>query len=291
MAICIDKDTRILVQGITGKSGALQTEVMLQSGANIVAGVTPGKGGQRVHGVPVYDSCLEAMAATAPNASISFVPPAAAKESLFEIIDCGIPLAVVTTENIPDHDVTEMLEYARMKGVRVLGPGTAGLISPGQSKLGSHPARMFSPGRVGIVSKSGALSYEMGKILTDNGIGQSTVIALGGGPAWGTTTRDAVEMFNADPDTDLIILLGEVGGDMEQQAAAYSKDHVQKPVIGLIVGRTAPKGKSMGHAGAIIDTGGGAAEKIAALREAGVHMAASPAEVVAIIKRMGVQPS
>ncbi len=286
MAILINRDTRILVQGITGQSGALQTKTMLDYGSNVVAGVTPGKGGQTVHGVPVFDTVREAMERASANAAISFVPPAFALESSLEAIGAGIPLLVLTTENIPDHDVQRILAFARKNGTRVLGPGTAGVISPGMCKLGAHPARMYAPGRVGVVSKSGALSYEVGKALTGAGIGQSTVVGIGGGPVWGTTTRDVVELFNADPDTDVIVVLGEIGGDLEQQAARYIQAHVQKPVIALIVGRNAPKGKSLGHAGAIIGSGGGADEKIAALTAAGVRVVTSPSGICAAIQTL-----
>ncbi len=286
MSILIDEGTRILVQGITGKSGSLQAKVMREYGANIVAGVTPGKGGQEVYGIPVFDTVREAMALSPIDAAICFVPPAYAMESCFEVIDGGIPFVVLTTENIPEHDVLRILIHAKCKGTRILGPGTAGLISPGKSKLGAHPARMYTKGRVGMVSKSGALSYEVGKALTDAGIGQSTVVAIGGGPVWGFTTRDAVELFNADPGTDIIVLLGEIGGDLEQQAAAYIKEKVRKPVIALIVGRAAPKGKSLGHAGAIIDGGGGSVEeKLDALRDAGAVIASSPREICEYIRK------
>lgn len=281
MAILIDQNTRILVQGITGKSGAMQTEVMIANGANIVAGVTPGKGGQTVAGVPVFNTVREAVEKTQPNAAICFVPPLYAKGSAQEAIDAGIPFLVLTTENIPAKDVLDILTYAKLKGVRVLGPGTAGLLSPGKSKLGAHPARMYTPGTVGVVSKSGALSYEVGKTLTDAGIGQSTVVGLGGGPVWGTTTRDIVKLFNEDPETDIIVLLGEIGGNMEQQAAEYLATTPHKPVIALIVGRTAPKGKSFGHAGAIIEDGsGGCEEKIQALKDAGAIIAYSTKDII-----------
>lgn len=286
MAILIDRNTRILVQGITGQSGALQAKTMLDYGSNVVAGVTPGKGGQSVHGVPVFDTVREAAERMPIDVAISFVPPAFALDSSMEVIGAGIPLLVLTTENIPDHDVQRILAHAKAKETRVLGPGTAGLISPGACKVGAHPARMYSPGRVGVVSKSGALSYEVGKALTGAGIGQSTVVGLGGGPVWGTTTRDVVEMFNDDPDTDVIVLLGEIGGDLEQQAASYIQAHVKKPVVALIVGRNAPKGKSLGHAGAIIGSGGGADEKIAALSAAGVHVASSPSQICAVIQAL-----
>lgn len=286
MAILINENTRIMVQGITGKSGSLQTKVMLECGSKIVAGVTPGKGGQEVHGVPVFDTAREAAEHTSINAAISFVPPAFAMESCYEVIDAGIPLLVLTTEGIPDRDVRAIFAYADSKGTRIVGPGTAGIISPGKSKLGSHPAKMYTPGRVGIVSKSGALSYEVGKTLTEAGVGQSTVVAIGGGPLWGTVTRDAVEMFENDPETDVIVLLGEIGGDLEQQAAAFIAGRVKKPVVALIVGRYAPQGKSLGHAGAIIgDGGGGADEKIKRLEEAGVHIASNPKHALELVRK------
>jgi succinyl-CoA synthetase alpha subunit len=283
MAILIDQNTRVLVQGITGKSGVLQTETMLQYGTHVVSGVTPGKGGQAVAGVPVFDTVREAVEKTQPNAAICFVPPLYARDSALEAIDAGIPLLVLTTEHIPAHDILSILTYAKIRGVRVVGPGTAGIISPGKCKLGAHPARMFTPGRVGILSRSGALSYEVGKTLTDAHIGQSTVVGLGGGPVWGTTTRDVVQLFNEDPETEIIVILGEIGGGMEQQAAAYLSGKAHKPSIALLVGRTAPKGKSFGHAGAIIDKGGSCAEKIAALQAAGVHIAYSPSDIVRLI--------
>lgn len=283
MAILIDRNTRVLVQGITGKSGVLQTETMLQYGTHVVSGVTPGKGGQAAAGVPVFDTVREAVEKTQPNAAICFVPPLHARDSALEAIDAGIPLLVLTTENIPAHDMLSILTYAKIRGVRVVGPGTAGIISPGKCKLGAHPARMFTPGRVGILSRSGALSYEVGKTLTDAHIGQSTVVGLGGGPVWGTTTRDVVQLFNEDPETDIIVILGEIGGSMEQQAAAYLSGAAHKPAIALLVGRTAPKGKSFGHAGAIIDEGGSCVEKIAALQAAGVHIAYSPSDIVRLI--------
>lgn len=287
MSILISENTRILVQGITGKSGSLQTKVMLEYGSKIVSGVTPGKGGQEVCGVPVFNSVAEALDYSPVDAAITFVPPKAIKESCFELIESGIKFVVVTTENIPDSDVRAILRYAERKGARVLGPGTAGVIAPGKCKLGAHPARMFAPGRVGVVSRSGALSYEVGKTLTDGGVGQSTVVAIGGGPVWGTVTKDAVELFNNDPETDVIVILGEIGSDIEQQAADYIASSVKKPVIALIVGRYAPQGKSLGHAGAIVAGAGGKADdKIAALRAAGVHIAKNPREVLELAKSL-----
>jgi succinyl-CoA synthetase alpha subunit len=277
-----------LVQGITGRSGALQSKVMLEYGTNIVAGVTPGKGGTSVHGIPVYDFVQEARQQHPFNVVVSFVPPAAAKDSCMEALDCGIDLLVLTSEGIPDHDVVDVIAYAESKGTRLIGPGAAGVIVPGKSKVGSHPPRFFTPGRVGIVSKSGALSYEIGKTLTDAGIGQSTVIAIGGGPFWGTTQRDAIQLFEADEETEVIVVLGEIGGSLEEEAAKYIASCVRKPVVALIVGHAAPPGKSLGHAGAIVsgDTGS-AASKIAALQNAGVRVAATPSEVVTYVRELG----
>ncbi len=287
MTILINKDTKVLVQGITGRSGRLQTENMLAYGTQVVAGVTPGKGGTSVQGVPVYNYVKEAVASHDINAAISFVPPPFAKDACFEIIDHKIPLLVLTTEGIPENDVLEIIQYGRLKGTRVLGPGTAGLISPGEAKIGAHPGRMYTKGEVGIVSKSGALSYEVGKNLTEAGIGQTTVVGVGGGPIWGFTQKDAVELFQQDDETKIIVLLGEIGGSMEDEAAAYIKAHVTKPVIAMIVGRAAPEGKSLGHAGAIIEGSKGTAEsKAALLTAAGAKMATTPQEIIALIKEL-----
>ena len=288
MAVLVDRNTRVIVQGITGKSGILQTRTLLDYGTSVVAGVTPGKGGTLVEGVPVFETVSDAMKTSAPNAAISFVPPMFARDAAMEAMEAGIRLLVLTMEGIPKQDVLDILSYARGRGVRVLGPGTAGIISPGKCKLGAHPSRMFTEGRVGVVSKSGALSYEVGKTLTDAGIGQSTVVALGGGPIWGTTQRDVVELFNGDPETDIIVLLGEIGGGTEIAAAEYIAGHVKKPVVALIVGRSAPEGKSLGHAGAIIrGNRGTASSKMEALERAGALLATSPAQVVEIIRKLG----
>lgn len=287
MSILINENTRVLVQGITGKSGSLQTKSLLDYGTKVVAGVTPGKAGQEVYGVPVFDFVSDAVSSTGgADAAISFVPPLGAKAAALEAMDCGIKLLVLTMEGIPKSDVLDILACATLRGVRVLGPGTAGLIAPGKCKLGAHPNRMFVPGSVGVVSKSGALSYEIGKTLTDAGIGQSTVVALGGGPIWGTTQKDVVELFNADDETKVVVLLGEIGGSTEIDAAEYIAARMIKPVISLIVGRAAPEGKSLGHAGAIIrGNKGTAASKIEALQKAGVRIAHSPREVVELVKK------
>ena len=288
MAILIDKNTKVIVQGITGKSGILQTKSLLDYGTAVVAGVTPGKAGTAVEGVPVFNSVADAMKESSPNAAISFVPPLFAKDAAMEAMEAGIKLLVLTMEGIPKHDVLDILAYGSGRGVTVLGPGTAGVISPGKCKLGAHPSRMFIPGNVGVVSKSGALSYEVGKTLTDAGIGQSTVVALGGGPIWGATQRAMVELFNQDPETEVIVLLGEIGGGTEIAAAEYIASFVRKPVVSLIVGRTAPEGKSLGHAGAIIrGNKGTAASKMEALEKAGAHLATTPAQVVELIRKLG----
>lgn len=287
MSILINKDTKVLVQGITGKSGSLQTKAMLDAGTNIVAGVTPGKGGQEVYGIPVYNFVAEAKAQHDFDAVICFVPPRVAKDSCFEAIDAGVKLLVLTTEEIALHDVVEIIAYAKAHGTTLIGPGCAGVIAPGVCKVGAHPIRFFQKGNVGIVSKSGALSYEIGKTLTDNGIGQSSVVAIGGGPVWGFTQRDAVELYEKDSETKVIVLLGEIGGGLEEAAAAYIKAHVTKPVVSLIVGRNAPTGKSLGHAGAIVSGNvGTAATKIAALEDAGVHVVKNPVELVEQVRQL-----
>ena len=288
MAILADRNTRVLVQGITGKSGILQTRSLVDYGTVVTAGVTPGKAGTMVEGVPVFNSAAEAVAQVEANAAISFVPPLFAKDAAMEAMEAGIKLIVLTMEGIPNHDVLDILSCASGRGVRVLGPGTAGIISPGKCKLGAHPARMYREGKVGVVSKSGALSYEVSKTLTDAGIGQSTVVALGGGPIWGTTQLDVIKLFNEDPETGAIVLLGEIGGGTETAAAEYIAGHVRKPVVALIVGRAAPEGKSLGHAGAIIRGRAGTAEsKMKALEEAGALVATTPAQVVELIRKLG----
>ena len=286
MSILVNKDSRVLVAGITGKSGRLQTEVMLKAGTNIVAGVTPGKGGQEVCGVPVYDYMADAKKEHDFDTVISFVPPAVLMDSCFEAIDTGIKLLVVTTEGIPLQQVVKIIDYAKAHGCVLVGPGCAGIIAPEVCKVGSHPTRFFKKGRVGIVSKSGALSYEIGKTLSEAGIGQSTVVAIGGGPMWGFTQKDAVALFQDDPETDVIVLLGEIGGSQEELAADYIKDHVTKPVVSLIVGRNAPQGKSLGHAGAIVSGDVGTAKtKVARLTAAGAVVVKNGNELVEQVRK------
>ena len=268
MSILINKDTKVLVQAITGNSGRLQTKAMLDAGTNIVAGVTPGKGGQEVFGIPVYNYVSEAKKEHDFNAVICFVPPAGAKDSCFEAIDAGIDLLVLTTEEMALADVTEVIAYAKAHNTTLIGPGCAGVIAPGVCKVGAHPIRFFKKGNVGVVSKSGALSYEIGKTLSDAGIGQSSVVAIG-------------ERYEQDPETKVIVLLGEIGGGSEEAAAAYIKAHVTKPVVALSVGRNAPTGKSLGHAGAIVSGNvGTAATKIQALTDAGAHVVKNPRQLV-----------
>lgn len=289
MAILIYEYTRVLVQGVTGNVGSFQTQIMKAYGTQVVAGVTPGKGCGDVHGVPVYDSVAEAFKVHEPDAGISFVPGRLAKDAALEAISAGIGFLVVTAEGIPDQDILKILRYAEIKGTTVLGPDTPGLISPGKCKLGVHPHAMFSHGRVGILSKSGSLSYEVGRLLTGQGVGQSTVVGIGGGPIWGLSQEAVLQMFEEDPETDAVVLLGEVGGTMEHEAARFIRDHMEKPVIALIVGRSAPPGAQMGHAGAIIEGQEGTAEsKIAALAETGVMIARNATEIPNLVKSIGL---
>jgi len=286
MSILINSNTKVLILGITGKSGRLQTKIMQDYGTNVVAGVTPGKGGMEVEGIPVYDFVSEAMENHQIDAAISFVPPRFSKDSCLEIIENNIKFFVITAEGIPDHDVVEILQYASLKDTKILGPGSAGIIAPGKCKLGAHPPQMYRKGNVGIVSKSGALSYEIGKTLTENGIGQSTVVAIGGGPLWGMKQSDILNMFENDDETNIVVMLGEIGGTMEEEAAEVIKKHISKPVVALIVGKSAPKGKSLGHAGAIIEGNLGTVEsKVNALKKAGVYIAEDSLDIIRLIKK------
>lgn len=288
MAILIDQRTRVLIQGITGTVGSFQTKIMKEYGTQVVAGVTPGKGGQEVHGIPVYDFVAEAVAEHPIDAAFGFVPGRFARDAALEVIDAGIPLLVLTAEGVPDQDMVTIINYAGVKGTTVIGPDTPGLVSPGKCKLGVHPNRVLSEGHVGVLSKSGALSYEVCKTLTEHGIGQSTIVGIGGGPFWGLSQESVLRMFQEDDETKVIVLLGEVGGTMEQQAAAFIKEEMHKPVVALIVGRAAPAGAQMGHAGAIIEgEEGTAASKIKALEAAGVQIAYRPSEIVEKLGALG----
>lgn len=284
MAILVDKDIRVLVQGITGRVGSFQTKIMLDYGTKIVAGVTPGKGGTYVHDVPVYDLVEEAVDEHDVDVALSFVPGRYAADAAFEAIEPHVDLVVMLAAEIPNIDFMKVIRVADEKRVLVLGPDTPGVISPGKSKVGVHPNKMFTEGNVGVLSKSGALSYETCKVLTEHGIGQSTVVGIGGGPIWGLTQTDILEMFEKDEETHVVVLLGEIGGTMEETAAEYIRKKMTKPVVALIVGRSAPKGKRMGHAGAIVQRGKGTAtDKIKALKDAGALIAKSPKEIPQLI--------
>ena len=289
MSILVDKNTRLLVQGITGKAGGFHAKQCLDYGTNVVAGVTPGRGGETWESkVPVFNTSHEAREKTGCNATMIFVPPAGAADAILEAADAGIELIVCITEGIPVIDMMRAKVGLRDKKVRLIGPNCPGIITPGQCKIGIMPGYIHKPGKVGVVSRSGTLTYEAVWQLTSRGLGQSTCIGIGGDPINGTSHTDAVRMFNEDPDTEAIILIGEIGGTGEEDAAAYIKAHVKKPVAAFVAGATAPPGRRMGHAGAIVSGGKGTAEgKIAALEAAGVGIARTPAEMAdALIKKM-----
>ncbi|MDX1611351.1 MAG: succinate--CoA ligase subunit alpha [Candidatus Thermoplasmatota archaeon] len=285
MAVMVGKDTKVIVQGITGYQGQFHSQAMMDFGTNVVGGVTPGKGGQEVNGLPVFDSVQEAVDETDANASVVFVPARFAKDAALEALDAGVELVNVITEHIPPHDAVVFSHYAQYKGARVLGPNCPGVCSPTEeTKLGILPNRIFTPGNVGIVSRSGTLTYEIVGALTEQGVGQSTCIGIGGDPCPGTTFVDALELFQADDETEHIVVVGEIGGTAEEEAAAFIQEHVDKPVYGYIAGRSAPSGKQMGHAGAIVSRGKGTAEsKIEAFRKAGVEVADFPADIAELI--------
>ncbi len=287
MVVLLDENAKVVVQGITGRYGKFHAEQMMKYGTKILAGVTPGKGGQEVLGVPVFDTVQEAKE-TFPelNSSIIFVPAGGAADAIIEAADAGLKLIVVITEGIPVHDSLRAIRYARSKGSYVIGPNCPGIISPGKSKLGIMPHNYFAPGNIGIVSRSGTLTYEIAYQLTKAGFGQSTAIGIGGDPIIGLDTVEAVKLFDEDPETDLIVVIGEIGGDAEERlAAAIKRGEVKKPVVAYVAGRTAPPGKRMGHAGAIISMGSGTAEsKVKALREAGVPVADIPSQVVDLVR-------
>ena len=286
MSIFIDNGTRLVVQGITGRDGSFHARQMLEYGTQVVAGVTPGKGGQQFEGrVPIFDTVAEAVRATGANASVIYVPPLLAAGAIYEAADAGIPFIVCITEGIPVLDMTRVMPYLRERGARLLGPNCPGLISPGQSKVGIIPGNICAPGRVGLVSRSGTLTYEVVNQLTRHGLGQSTCVGIGGDPVIGTSFIDCLAAFQADPATDAIVMIGEIGGTDEQKAAEWVKAHATKPVVGFIAGQTAPPGRRMGHAGAIISgSSGTAAEKMAAFEAAGIGVMRRPAEVVGLLQ-------
>lgn len=280
MSILVDKNTRLIVQGMTGREGQFHTGQMLAYGTNVAAGVTPGRGGQTVHDVPVYNTVREAVDATDANASIIFVPPAFAAEAVLEAAENGIELIVCITEGIPVQDMIETVQYVQRQGVRLIGPNCPGLITPGEALVGILPGRIFKEGSVGLVSRSGTLTYEVVDGLTARGLGQSTCVGIGGDPIIGTRFIDVLQMFEEDPQTEVVIMIGEIGGSDEEEAAEYIKQ-MKTPVVSFISGRTAPEGKRMGHAGAIISGGRGtAASKVAALEAAGVPVANTISEIV-----------
>ena len=288
MSILVNKDTRLIVQGITGREGTFHTQQMLEYGANVVAGVTPGKGGQEVLGVPVFNTVKEAVEATGANASVIFVPAMHTKASALEAIDAGLPLVMTIAEHVPVQDMMMVSEAAKAAGCRVIGPNSFGVISPGESKAGFMAHRIFKEGPVGLMSRSAINCYETVFLLTNSGIGQSTCVGIGGDMIPGSTFKDIIPLFEADEETKVIVMIGEIGGSDEEQVAEYIKDHVTKPVIALIAGKNAPKGKSMGHAGAIVsaDGTGSAENKEKALRAAGVHIADTTTDVTRIAKEI-----
>ena len=290
MSVLVDKSTRLVVQGITGKEGTFHTKQMVEYGTNVVAGVTPGKGGTKHESIPVFNTVADAVSEAGANASVIYVPPPFAADAIMEAADAGVPVVVCITEGIPTLDMVKVKEYLRDKQTRLIGPNCPGIISPGKCKIGIMPGHIHREGRVGVVSRSGTLTYEAVGQLTSLGLGQSTAIGIGGDPIVGTTHLDALRLFQADEETDGIVMIGEIGGTAEEEAAAFAKDNVTKPIVAFIAGQTAPPGRRMGHAGAIIAGGKGtAAEKMAALADAGIYVVKSPADIgSAMMEALGV---
>jgi succinyl-CoA synthetase alpha subunit len=287
VSIFIDQNTRLVVQGITGREGAFHTRQMIDYGTAVVAGVTPGKGGQKFESrVPIFNTVADAVRSTDANCSVIYVPPMAAAGAIFEAADAGVPLIVCITEGIPVMHMSRAMPFVRSRGSRLIGPNCPGLITPGASKVGIIPGNICAPGRVGLVSRSGTLTYEVVNHLTLSGIGQSTCVGIGGDPIIGTDFIDCLRAFQDDPGTDAIVVIGEIGGTDEQNAAAFVKEQVTKPVVGFIAGQTAPKGRRMGHAGAIISGSSGTAEeKLAAFKAAGISIMRRPADVVELLRK------
>jgi len=280
MSVLVDKNTRLIVQGFTGREGTFHAQQSIAYGTNVVGGVVPGKGGSKHLDLPVFDTVEQAVKATGANAAVIFVPPPFAGDAIMEAADAGLPLVVCITEGIPTLDMVKVWQFLQGRKTRLIGPNCPGIISPGKCKIGIMPASIHLEGHVGVVSRSGTLTYEAVGQLTKLGIGQSTCIGIGGDPIIGTTFLDALELFNADPDTHAIIMIGEIGGNAEETAAAYIKAHVTKPVIGFVAGQTAPPGRRMGHAGAIIAGGSGkASDKIKAMEAAGITVCPTPADL------------
>ena len=286
MSILVDKKTRLVVQGITGREGTFHALACRDYGTTVVAGVTPGKGGSRHEGVPVFDTVREAVAKEGANTALIFVPPAFAADAILEAIDAAVPLVICITEGIPTLDMVRVARFLRGSGTRLIGPNCPGIISPGKAKVGIMPGHIHKRGKVGVVSRSGTLTYEAVGQLTRLGLGQSSCVGIGGDPIIGTTFVDCLGLFEDDSATHAILMIGEIGGTAEEEAAAFVKRHVSKPVVGYIAGQTAPPGRRMGHAGAIISGGKGtAAEKVTALRRAGIAVVKSPSEMGAAVKK------
>jgi len=286
MSIFIDSGTRLIVQGITGRDGSFHTKQMMEYGTTVVGGVTPGKGGQKFEGtVPIFNTVAEAVKATSANTTVIYVPPPYAADAIMEAADAGISLIVAITEGVPVMDMTRVYPFVRERGARLLGPNCPGLISPGKSKVGIIPGRICTPGSIGLVSRSGTLTYEVVYQMTRAGLGQTTCVGIGGDPINGTNFIDCLAAFQADEDTTSVVIIGEIGGTDEQEAARFVKENMTKPVVGFIAGQTAPPGRRMGHAGAIISgSAGTAAEKIAAFEENGIAVAKRPIDVVGLLK-------
>jgi succinyl-CoA synthetase alpha subunit len=293
LSVLVDKNTRLVVQGITGKEGSFHTKQMVEYGTQVVGGVTPGKGGTTHEGIPVFNTVAEAVRDAGANVSIIYVPPPFAADAILEAADAGMPLVVCITEGIPAIDMVRVKRFLEGKGTRLIGPNCPGIISPSKCKIGIMPGHIHKEGRVGVVSRSGTLTYEAVGQLTALGLGQSTAIGIGGDPIIGTTHTDALALFEADPETEGIVMIGEIGGTAEEEAAAYAKEHVTKPIVAFIAGQTAPPGRRMGHAGAIIAGGKGtAAEKMSALEAAGIRVVHSPADIgTAMRDALGVKAS
>ena len=286
MSILVNKNTRLIVQGITGRDGGFHTSKMKAYGTNIVGGVSPGKGGQNVEGIPVFNTVEDAVKATQANTSIIFVPASVAADSILEAAEAGIELVIAITEGIPTLDMVRVMPYLKKKGTKLIGPNCPGLITPDEALVGILPGTIFKKGNVGLISRSGTLTYEMVNQLTTNGIGQSTCVGIGGDPVAGLYYQDLLELYQNDPETDAVVLIGEIGGDAEEQAAAFIKNKMTKPVVAFIAGQSAPPGKRMGHAGAIISSGSGTAEeKIAAFEEAGIPVARKPEDIPVLVKK------
>jgi len=286
MSILVNKNTKLLVQGITGRDGSFHTSKMIAYGTNVVAGVSPGKGGQTVHDVPVFNTVEDAVKATGANTSVIFVPAPLAGDAILEAAEAGIELVVCISEGVPTLDMVKATSYLKKKGVKLIGANCPGLITPEETMIGILPGNIFKKGNVGLISRSGTLTYLMVSLLTDSGLGQSTCIGIGGDPVAGLYYQELLQMFEEDPETEAIVLIGEIGGDAEERAAQYIKEHITKPVVAFIAGQTAPAGKRMGHAGAIISSGSGTAgEKITAFEAIGVPVARLPKEVPAMVKQ------